>query len=134
MAAVWPWVTAGILMIFRASMRQARIKPIHILRCVLYTGDSVMWAAFAAAVIVWLAAGRTVVTQNDLPASLWLSFIGVIGLAFPLFSLVKLRAACLYYLRFRHAWATVAASQIILILAALVVVTNFDYYVMGRLV
>ena len=43
----WPVTTFIILMIFRASMRRARIKAIHIVRCVVYTSDILFWFAGA---------------------------------------------------------------------------------------
>src|SRR5438046_8256562 len=42
-AVAWPWLTFLTLMIFRLSMRRARVRSIHVLRCVIYSFDSVLW-------------------------------------------------------------------------------------------
>ena len=44
---LWPWLTFLSLMVFRISMRRARVKSVHVLRCVLYSADGVIWAGMA---------------------------------------------------------------------------------------
>ena len=39
MLLAWPWLTLAALLVFRISMRRARLKATHVLRCVLYAGD-----------------------------------------------------------------------------------------------
>src|SRR5205085_1953296 len=31
--AAWPWLTLAVLLIFRASMRRAKVRAVHVLRC-----------------------------------------------------------------------------------------------------
>jgi hypothetical protein len=44
-ALLWPWMTFATLMIFRASMRRAKVRRGHVLRCTLYGCD---WTACSA--------------------------------------------------------------------------------------
>jgi hypothetical protein len=44
----WPWLTFAALMVFQVSMRRVRIRPIHVLRCVLYASDVAVWVALLA--------------------------------------------------------------------------------------
>jgi len=48
---IWPIVTAMGLMVFRASMRMARVKPIHTFRVVIYSADVIAGFAIIFAVI-----------------------------------------------------------------------------------
>src|SRR5439155_19681684 len=41
----WPWLTLLSLALLRASMRQARLRTIHVMRCVLYCYDVGIWLA-----------------------------------------------------------------------------------------
>src|SRR5204863_9541075 len=36
----WPWAAFVILMLFRQSMRRAKIRPSHVLRCTIYSAHS----------------------------------------------------------------------------------------------
>src|SRR5206468_1928546 len=53
--AGWPWLTFFALMIFRFSMSRARVRTIHVLRCVLYSYDVVLWAGVILLVVLPLA-------------------------------------------------------------------------------
>jgi hypothetical protein len=50
-AVVWPWMTYALLMIFQASMRRARVRRIHVLRCIVYSYDG---AVFAGMLLLFL--------------------------------------------------------------------------------
>ena len=118
----WPWVTLLTLMIFRASMRRAKVRAAHVRRCVVYCADAFLWAALlvlalnALAMFVWMSGG---------PAGMdhWWSasaLLGAWGVA-----AYRLGRAYERYLRFDHPLATVIASQVIVGLLALVVLLNF---------
>jgi hypothetical protein len=51
----WPWLTFFTLMLFRFSMRRARVRTIHVLRCVLYSYDVMLWAGAILLVVLPLA-------------------------------------------------------------------------------
>lgn len=127
-AIAWPWLTTAALMIFRMSMRKARIRTIHVLRCVLYGYDLVAWLGLALLVATLLA----VVLQDGS----WLSGLDLFSvrrmnsaairgtswlgddrtfaagcLALWLFAAFRVSIAYQLYLRFDHPTATVFAAQ-----------------------
>src|SRR4051794_13361639 len=55
---LWPWLTFLALMVFRISMRRARVKSVHVLRCVLYSADALLWAGLS----LFLIAGASSVS------------------------------------------------------------------------
>lgn len=141
----WPWATFLALLVFRISMRRARIKPVHVLRCVLYSFDAYGWIALATCAVV---VHRALLTWGDWPPRpvvrlplvphapiptvtpysyrpdpvpdvlFWL------GGALLLFMIYRLTSAFRHYLKFDHPAATVLASQLIVALAALVATIN----------
>ena len=128
----WPWLTFLTLLLFRFSMRRARIKPVHVLRCVLYSADAMLLVSLAATAAAaarlwwqWLGVPAGVrlpaapLPQNHpylyrpdlVPDTLfWL------GAAAQLFMAYRLTQAFRHYLRFDHPLATVLASQVIVLL------------------
>ena len=103
LALAWPWLTLASLLVFRISLRRARLRPVHVLRCVLYAGDVVLWVALPLGVLMlaaWAHVGGGEVVVRLLAAAAWavLSY--------------RLLAAYWHYLRFDHAVATVLASQV----------------------
>ena len=139
----WPWLTFLALLVFRISMRRARIKPVHVLRCVIYSYDVIGWAALAAGAFVFY---RAVLTWSDWPpremvinrfvptppiprgmpfsyrpdvvpdALFWLAALAVLVSAY------RLASAFRHYLKFDHPISTVLASQVIVALAVVVLV------------
>jgi hypothetical protein len=126
--ASWPWLTFAALMVFQVSMRRVRLRPIHVLRCVVYAGDLMIWVSVAMLVAIGvemyrdsaLAAQR----YNIGPANMFL----VCAMPFALLVLA-MRVAFAYrlYLRFRHAIAVAITSQVIvwLLLAKLMLDARF---------
>jgi hypothetical protein len=107
----WPWLTLATLMIFRASMKRAKVNAVHVLRCVVYTGDAVPWLGLMASfalppAIEWLDLGRYTAYRIAVVAA-------------PLFALLtgwRLSAAYRHYLQFDRPLATAAAAQAIVLL------------------
>jgi len=107
----WPWLTLATLMIFRASMKQAKVNAVHVLRCVVYTGDAVLWLGLVAffllpPLIDWLDLGRYTAYR----------FAMVAAPLFALFTGWRLSAAYRHYLQFDRPVATAAAAQAIVLL------------------
>jgi hypothetical protein len=107
----WPWLTLATLMIFRASMRRAKVNAVHVLRCVVYTGDAVLWLGLLAffalpPAIDWLDLGRYTAYR----------FAIVAAPLFALFTGWRLAAAYRHYLQFDRPVATAAAAQAIVLL------------------
>lgn len=108
----WPWITLASLLVFRTSMRRGRVGGGHVLRCVVYSGD----------VLIWTGLGLVVGGLTGLLPR-YPSFLGgawpIITCVLPALLLAgyRLRIAYRHYLRFEHADATVLASQVIYLLA-----------------
>jgi len=128
----WPWLTAAILMIFRVSMRRAKVNAEHVLRCVLYSGDAFIWPALLLTAALWTGVGLTGLGIIDRATGSCLLPVGFGVAILCLLPAVKLWAAYQRYLRFRHALWTIIASQVILVLGVLAVISNISYYLFSR--
>ena len=105
---LWPWLTLASLLVFQISLRRAKLRWTHVLRCVLYSGDVVAWYAVPVALVALLSwAGR-----GGAPAQLlsWMWPLVPLGL----FAVLAYRLfhAYEFYLRFDHALSAVVASQV----------------------
>lgn len=117
----WPWFTCLTLMVFRVSMRRAKIRSIHVLRCVIYNADTAMWGAIL--VVPALAFSRQFVglgwrfRTGSTTSNLFIACLPV-ALLIATLSLWTWRLAIAYrsYLRFSHPVATVIASQALVVL------------------
>jgi len=111
----WSWMTLAALLIFRASMRRARIKTVQVLRCVIYC---------SADLLLWLAVLLLMLTPAHVLAMMgmrwWIGFMAVSATccAVSCIALTTHRLTIAYrlYLRFDHPDATVLASQIVALL------------------
>lgn len=127
---LWPWATAIVFLLLRATMRSARVKPVHVVRLVVYTFDAGAWVGSIA-----LTAYGLVLFNRLLNPTSW---IGLEAVQTPLIWLccllgalmmIRLFVASRRYLRIRHAMGVAAASQVIaflLILAVLPRITSRD--------
>jgi hypothetical protein len=126
---LWPWLVLAALLLFRISMRRARIRPAHVLRCVVYSYDVALWVAAAAAAAVALRGlqwSRLAPRHLGLPPALiptdvifqyrrdlftdalfWAGVVAVIIAGY------RLTVALRRYLRFDHPAATVAAAHVV---------------------
>ena len=119
---LWPWLSFVALMVFQASMRRAKVKSDHVLRCVLYSCDAGLYVGLLGALVVppavqWLLPGY--------PAQF--AFLMAAAFVFAAFTGHRLAAAYRHYLRFDHPTATALASQAIVLLAVLVVLVPFVF-------
>ena len=108
----WPWVTLAALMIFRASMRRAKVRTEHVVRCALYTCDAAPWLAVAVAVAV-----PPLVERFDLGRRIGYQDVAVAAPLFALATTWRLSAAYRHYLRFDRSLATTASAQLVVLLA-----------------
>jgi hypothetical protein len=113
----WPWLMFVGLMVFRWSMRRARVRAIHVLRCCIYTSGTAVWLTLG---IPFLVVGGAILqrfagvdTETLATVSLWI-LGGLLVLM-----LYQLSTAYRLYLRFDHSIATVVCAQVIVILAGL---------------
>jgi hypothetical protein len=111
-------------------MRRANVKKAHVLRCVVYSADSIFWlalpmVAFAAWLFYSLSIGAPPFQSDELFA------LGTVLIFFMYIAITwyRLTIAFKRYLRFDHPFWTVAAVHIILLLLAFVIWINAT---MGR--
>ena len=117
--ALWAGVTFLSLLVFRISMRRARINPVHVARCVVYSFDAVFWVA---ALGVAAAAVSTLAGLMHFPGVEPLWVLGPIGATPWVLAAVvpyRLYTAYRHYLRFDRPFLTVLASQVITLLVVL---------------
>jgi hypothetical protein len=116
--ALYPWFSFLALMIFQQSMRRARIKPSHVLRCAIYSGDVILWYSLAATMaILWLPRIPRVPQTEQLA----LLLAGGALLA-GLLNAARLWVAYKRYMKFKRALAVVFASQFIVALTLFAIV------------
>jgi hypothetical protein len=151
-----PILTFTTLMIFRISMRRARVRSVHVLRCVIYSFDSILWAGailvaaipLAALLLGWgqpasvfvgpmfsngirpyqPGAGGYIRYYNYYTSSETLLEAAHLILA-ALLALGTFRLIFAYrrYLQFHRPRATVLASQLILLLLAVIMALNWRH-------
>ena len=132
----WPWLSVAALLVFAASMRRAKVSPVHVVRAAVYGCDLALLAAVAAAVL-WGTAVRPpsyprymLYSVASVPLAMLVPTGPVRPAALPaVFAVVLCAAVASYrlsvgyarYLRFPHAVATVLAAQGIVVLVVGVV-------------
>ncbi len=114
----WPWVIFGVLVSLRLSIRRARMSSFHVLRCVIYSMDLVVWIGLALLLMIlvvrYLGGQPPMASLQDLQASALLLFLlGIIV------STHRLAKAYRWYLRFDHPAMTVILCQLLALLALL---------------
>ncbi len=102
---VWPWVSLLALQVFQISMRRARIRSMHVLRCVLYSFDLVLWS-----LLFTLAAAAMAFTAD--PDRLQTGLLVARNLAI-LIGTWRLAMAYREYLRFHRPFATAISAMVI---------------------
>jgi hypothetical protein len=113
--AAWPWLTTFTLLIFRQTMRQAKIKPAHVLRCAIYAGSFTTLLAIPLTHVIvrysaWMLYGRTI----------FVDYHGMIAVLL-LIAVLTYRLSIAYrvYLAFPQSVATCALAQAVVTLALL---------------
>ncbi len=114
----WPPAVFAGLMIFQISMRRAKIKTIHVVRCVVYGFDTVAWLGIqiplCAAIVLIVLQQWSTTALNTMAWNTGLMFLMMV------MALSGYRVCVAYrdYLRFDHPIATVLTAHIV---AALIV-------------
>jgi hypothetical protein len=122
--ALWAAATFGALMVFRISMRRARIRPVHVARCVVYSFDACLAVALAVVAVAAVSVVMLVLFRDQ---NGWRLATVLAGAPFVLILLViyRLVAAYRHYLRFDRPFLTILAAQLIAALFVLNVVLFF---------
>ena len=129
---VWPWAVVLVLvLLFRFSMRRARVRRVHVLRCALYSFDAVVWLAVVGAAALGLRAldwygVAPPVLMRLVPAApfdtsdpiayrpdVFTDTLFWGGLLVVALTTYRLTMAVRHYLRFDHAAATVLSAELI---------------------
>lgn len=123
----WPWATMGVLQIFSASMRKARVRKTHVLRCIIYSADIAAWAAILALTLTLtgFAAGAVLGYRWIASYLPWFS-VGSLLLFVAIGFWYRLGTAYRTYLKFDHPFLTIVSSQIIVFLAFLYLIAIND--------
>jgi hypothetical protein len=112
----WLALTSVLLLIFRASMRRAKLRFHHVARCVVYGFDVVVWwgLILAAALVVNAVPNMAHVSAEPIAWTILVS-LPLVWIA------MSYRLACAYelYLRFDRPWWTVFSVQLIVALVFL---------------
>lgn len=102
---LWPCLVFSSLQVFRWSMRKARVSPRHVLRCVVYAHDVLIWPCFVASGIwgVYLVLILTDVWPHDRLTNEWIATLwGAAMFGGLLLSMFRLHRAYRFYMRFDH--------------------------------
>jgi len=104
----WPWVTLAALMLFQITMRRARIRISHLMRCTIYSAD--VTPVIVASVLVAIA---VLLRDRGLAYHLALRLPTLAILILWAAPTWRLIVACRRYLRIPMATMTVLLTQII---------------------
>lgn len=121
----WPLLLFLTLMIFRMSMRRARVRTAHVWRCVTYSCDGLLllnipMLAFAVSDYFQPPSGWRYTGLLDT----WLGW-GIV--LWVLLTTWRLRQAYRHYLRFDHPLATILVSQLIVFLTIFVALLRIEF-------
>jgi hypothetical protein len=114
----------ALLMIFQGSMRLAKVRPIHVVRCLVYSADTVIWIGAAivlmtfASVAIRLPQGiEHVWADGPLLAGAYFLY-AALSLPILYWGVTSWRMYVAYkrYLQFRHALSTTLIVQFMLLL------------------
>jgi hypothetical protein len=104
----WPFATFMTLMVFRASMRRAKVRPIHVTRCIIYGGNAALCTGVLASTLISLISDRFAIDSHRRAPPMMI-VAAAVGIA----AFFHLGCAYRRYLKFDRPWATAAASQVI---------------------
>jgi hypothetical protein len=114
----WPCVSMAVLLVFRSSMRRAKVQLRHVSRAVLYSCD------FALPVVLGVAWVGLRIEWSYLTG--W-DFVALLLVCFGL-AAAKMSFAFRFYLRVHRPVGTVIASQVVVFMILfLVVIVGFGY-------
>jgi hypothetical protein len=117
---LWPWATFLTLLLFQASMRRARVRAGHVLRCAIYAGDVFVLFGLVSILLHAVLWARSGYVTSVSPGTR----IAIAGLSSALLMLAaayRIGVAYRDYLHFDHPWSTALASQTVVFLLFLTV-------------
>jgi hypothetical protein len=116
--AIWPWLTFLALMVFQQSMRRAKVRPAHVLRCSIYCADASVWYLLMVLALAIIQALYFLVTMRNVNTGIfrW-GLVEWVGILFWIVGIDRLAVAYKRYLHFRHSLMTALLSQVMVWLA-----------------
>jgi len=112
---IWPAATFLALLIFQQSMARAKIRTRHLLRCVIYSADGVIWASLLC--LLALAAYAACVLSAGPPGFSVLEVYLYLCAAIVTVFCIRLGIALHAYLQMDRAFWMVLATQVLVALA-----------------
>jgi hypothetical protein len=118
---LWPWLTLAALLVFQISMSRARIRAVHVLRCVIYCADVQLTIAFVALLCspAILSEPNRFINPNVTLVDYLLSAAWIIAY---LIIIGRLMIAYILYLHFSHPVSVVLTAQLMAALFFFVIV------------
>jgi hypothetical protein len=118
-----PVVTYLLLMIFQQTMRKAKLRFAHVLRCITYSADVALWPVLPLCLLTVMNGSPHTAYQWEEEIA-WMVFfsLGLIWLTF----IWRMICAYRYYLRFDHPAATIISVQIIILLGVGLILYNLQ--------
>lgn len=116
---LWPWAMMGALLVFQISMFRHKIRESHVVRCVVYSADYMLWVGLVLGAEVLGCLIATLLNRS--PGALLAGTLVLLMLAGLLIFTYRLCRAYSLYLRFDHPVATVLFAEVMAGLALLAV-------------
>ncbi len=124
---LWSWLTILALLVFRWSMKSAKVKTAHVIRCVIYSFDIGIWIGLT----VLVATGAVYVATSSAVLILPLEpGLAILCLLLAGHAVYRLWTAYRKYLKFSHPFLTILASQGMVFLFLLWLV--LEWHLRGR--
>jgi hypothetical protein len=120
LALLWPVLTLTAFMIFAVSMRRARVRRVHLVRCVVYAADALVWANLLLTFFIGFELARYLLgvswggNYRSVMAETFVAAVVVFA--------YRLCVAFKKYLRFDHPVSTVLSTQVIVLLVTAIMV------------
>ena len=114
--AIYPITNFLALLVFFQTNRRTKVRPGHVLRCAVYSGDVIFWFA------LYVTAIFIVVMLAEIAGDRFEEWLFIGGLAAYVISFHRLEVAYRRYLKFPAAFVTILASQIIVCLLLFTIV------------
>lgn len=99
-------------------MRRAKVRPVHVVRCIIYGSNAAVWTGLLITACSPLHGVASTVQ--------FAQRIAIFSAVLAAMNLYHLGTAFGRYLHFDHPWATIAASQIIVVMIFWIVAINLE--------
>ena len=126
----WPWCSIGSMLLLWQSRRRARLLPVHVMRCVIYSSDLLLLAALV--ILPTSFSMLSAALRDDLIG--FYSMHAGVGLFIPVTVVLlvwRLAVANKRYLRLPHAWGVAVLLQVLVFLT-LAFIFGVIYSLAGR--